>query len=562
MTVVPGRTARERPGPGPDRSQVVGADVTPLARRAVAMMVLRVADVLVLTALGVLTSPAAGTRTLLAGVVFLAVTGLLTLGVLLPWRGPAVRSFGATLLVDGVFLQLQHESLGHALSVDVAVAAHLVAVCLLASFRTGLKIALWQSVLLLVAARGEASGLFPHAPAMAGIDRDDALLADSALLWLVVVTTSLASAINERELRRRRYDAEALAHLAGRLHGDEHPDDVAARLVTFAVEELDVPRALVCRRVRDRLVLVRGHGLAPARDGGRGAGRAPDGGPATASALLSLAARQEGPTLALRLDPGRDPWLAARLPQARRLIALPLAPEPDPAWLVLDLGSRNGGRTERRMVSTVAQAAATATLALSRAELLQRAEHAAATDALTGVANRRTFDATLERLMASWAGQGRPFALVLVAVDHLTSSNDRFGHQVGDEALQVVARVLAGQARAQDVPARYGGEEFALLLPDTDGAGAQQAAERVRLALHDVERPVRLTASFGVAAVPRDADSAAAVVAAADEALIHAKNTGRDRVVSAGTSVRPLPVAVTAGAPGSRGAGRPPARGE
>ena len=122
---------------------------------------------------------------------------------------------------------------------DVALAAELVAVCLLASFRTGLKIALWQPLLLLVAVRGEGTGLFPASAAFAGTDRDQLLLADLALLWLVVLTTAAATSVNERELRRRRFDAENLAELASRLHGDEEPDAVLERLVGFVAGELD-----------------------------------------------------------------------------------------------------------------------------------------------------------------------------------------------------------------------------------------------------------------------------------------------------------------------------------
>jgi diguanylate cyclase (GGDEF)-like protein len=523
------------------------AEVAPLSQRAATMMVFRFAEAAVLLAL----SAAAGKPLVPAAVVsgcFLVAAGVLSLGVLVPQRSFALRAFGLSLLLDAVYLQVQHETLGHALAVDVALAANLVAVCLLASFRTGLKIAMWQSVLLLVAQKAAEEGIF-GAPARGTGPGDQALIADMALLWFVVVTTAVAASINERELRRRRYDAEALARLATQLHGDEHPDDVATRLVRFTVDELDASRALVCRTGLSGPVLMSGHGVsgAPAA--------APADGDRPGSALLDVAAHRDGATLALRLDPSRDRWLDGHLPQARRLIALRVAASAEPVWLVLEHRATRAGRAERRMISAVTQAAATATLALSRAELLQRAERAASTDALTGVANRRTFDATLERLMLAWTAAGRPFALVLVDVDHFKSINDRFGHQVGDEALQAVARVLAGVARPDDVAARYGGEEFALLLPDTDALAAATIAEQARLALHDIDRPVRLSASFGVASVPDDASTAAAVVSAADAALIHAKNTGRDRVVLARSDARAsaLPRATGGLGPGTDG---------
>jgi diguanylate cyclase (GGDEF)-like protein len=416
---------------------------------------------------------------------------------------------------------------------DVALAAELVAVCLLVSFRTGLKIAIWQSLLLLVAVKGEQTGLFPVPPAMRGVDRNGQLFTDMSLLWLVVVTTAVAAAVNERELRRRRYDAQALAKLATQLHGDERPDHVASRLVRFVADELDATRALVCRRGPQGLAVVAGHGLgtapAPPSSGSRSAGGRDLG---EQSALLSMVATRHRATLALRLDPALDPWLSAVMPDARRIVAVALG-QPATNWLVLEDGARRGRRAERRIISTVSQAAATAALALSRAELLERAEQAAATDPLTGAANRRTFDRSMLRCQEAWDRRGVPFALVLVDVDHFKQVNDRHGHQAGDETLQAVAQVLREHAGGDDIPARYGGEEFALIMPGGDAGAAARTAERVRLALHDLDRPIRVTASFGVAAVPRDADSTAELIAAADAALLRAKAAGRDRVLMA-----------------------------
>ena len=224
-----------------------------------------------------------------------------------------------------------------------------------------------------------------------------------------------------------------------------------------------------------------------------------------------------------------------------------MAAEPQ-VWLVIEHGGGGGRRAERRILSTLTQAVATAALAYSRAQLLFQARRAAATDGLTGVANRRTFDAELQALAASWQSRRQPYALVLVDVDHFKSVNDQLGHQAGDEALQVVARVLDGAARPGDVTARYGGEEFAILLPGAGTRAAAEVAERARIALRAVSHPVRVTASFGVAAVPEDTTEAVALVEAADNALLHAKRTGRDRVVTAGPGV---PAASSAPPPGS-----------
>jgi diguanylate cyclase (GGDEF)-like protein len=247
--------------------------------------------------------------------------------------------------------------------------------------------------------------------------------------------------------------------------------------------------------------------------------------------------------LALRLDPRRDAWLDALLPEAGRLVVVRVSGAgADGAWLVAELGRRRGGRAQRRVLSSLQQAVATAALAHSRAELLADARRAASTDGLTGVANRRSFDRELDRLVRARRAQGTPFALVLVDVDHFKSVNDTLGHQAGDEVLQVVAQVLAAAARPGDIAARYGGEEFALLLPGADAATACLVAERARVGLHDVREPVAVSASFGVACAPDDGDSPAALVEAADNALIYAKRTGRDRVVLAGPAV-PTPTA-------------------
>jgi diguanylate cyclase (GGDEF)-like protein len=428
----------------------------------------------------------------------------------------AVRSFGISLLVDGVFIQTAHERLGHGPGVDSVVAAHLVATCLLASFRTGQKLAVWQSMLMVLAWRGEQNGLLPHAVGMLGADREKTVITDTLLIWLVAITTSVAAAINERELRRRRYDAEALERLAASLLTDELSGAVIHRLRAFVVEELGVLRAVVVNH----------------------------GGPAQRpSALLDLASGREGATQALRLDSTRESVLNAELPDALRLAAIPLRSPYDgegSRFLVMEFGkvSWRTGRVERRVLAAATQAAATAAIALSRAELIEQAQRAAVTDGLTGLPNRRAFDVKMAECERAWREEGMPFAVALADVDHFKSVNDRLGHQVGDQVLAAVATLLLEAAGRGPFVARYGGEEFALVLPGGDAAAAAALAERVRRSLREADHAVRVTASLGVAAVPEDADSVESVVRAADTALYHSKNTGRDRVTLAGPRPR------------------------
>jgi len=159
----------------------------------------------------------------------------------------------------------------------------------------------------------------------------------------------------------------------------------------------------------------------------------------------------------------------------------------------------------------------------------------AATDSLTGLGNRWTFD---EELALEWRRAervGDPLALILADIDDFKAINDTFGHQVGDEVLRAVGRVLSANVRQVDLAARYGGEEFAVIVPETDLEGAVQLAERLRVALEQEQvglpdgSHVRVTASFG-AAVKGDLPRAEELVAAADETLYEAKRAGKNRV--------------------------------
>lgn len=162
----------------------------------------------------------------------------------------------------------------------------------------------------------------------------------------------------------------------------------------------------------------------------------------------------------------------------------------------------------------------------------------AALDGLTGIGNRRRFDDVARTEWQRGRRTATPLSMLLCDVDHFKLFNDHFGHPAGDGCLKRVADALAGQLkRPADVAARYGGEEFALLLPDTDLAGALRLAEGCRAALEALALPhpnapaCIVTMSIGAAcATPGDDNSIESLIAAADAALYSAKRAGRNRV--------------------------------
>lgn len=171
-------------------------------------------------------------------------------------------------------------------------------------------------------------------------------------------------------------------------------------------------------------------------------------------------------------------------------------------------------------------------------------------DPLTGIANRRRFDAYLGAEWARAARDEQPLSLIMVDVDHFKRYNDRYGHVVGDQCLSQIAATLQGAVqRPADLVARYGGEEFACVLPGTDLAGAEQTAERIRaaiehLALPHPDSPVagHVTISLGVATLfPHAEESSTSLIEAADRALYEAKQRGRNRVCGIAAVRRPQP---------------------
>jgi diguanylate cyclase (GGDEF)-like protein len=430
--------------------------------------------------------------------------------------------FDGMLIFDGLYLAwASYLTGGSSGPLRYLILVHLGAVTLLASHRTGVKVALWHSLLQLCVFYAERASLLSGD---ATPDERHRIIAFIVALWTLTLTVATLAAVNERELRRHQFELEQLAQMGRAL--EEAHDALAVgdvlldaltdtfsfrRMALFEVVD-DQPRLLTCRNLLDAVVA----------DFTLGPG-----------SVLSAAAERRETLLVSELDPAADAWLAAIMPDARNLAVLPLTADAVVGVLVAETGRRPGSRIERRVISTTERFVGHTALAMRHANLLERMQRMAVTDGLTQLANRRSFDRALDReLLRATRTDGR-LSVVLLDVDHFKVLNDTHGHLVGDTVLRQIAAALRDCGREYDTIARYGGEEFAAVLPGCSSALAVQVAERLRRAVEEAPTEVPVTASAGVATFPYDGVDVAGLLDAADRALYAAKRSGRNRVLSA-----------------------------
>jgi diguanylate cyclase len=161
------------------------------------------------------------------------------------------------------------------------------------------------------------------------------------------------------------------------------------------------------------------------------------------------------------------------------------------------------------------------------------------TDPLTQLANRKFFDASLERAVADAQAKNEPLSLMMCDIDHFKAFNDNYGHLTGDQVLRLVAMSLKQNVKGLDTAARYGGEEFAVILPNTVLRSAITVGDHIRRAVMTKElmkrstgeRLGRVTISIGIATMKKS-DSIQSLIERADNCLYAAKRHGRNRVMS------------------------------
>ncbi len=503
-------------------------EYTALSDRMGYLMVLRVAMGAVAIAWAALRPESLGTS---LGI-FLTVTGgyvafaaVAELGRRRAGRhGFAVMS--ALLITDGLYLAFAMYMTGATQSpIRFLIYLHLVAVSLLASYRTGLKIALWHSLLLFVVLYAQAATLLPPVDVLPGrgIDFDRMPVLNVTSFWLFALATSVFSAMNERELRQRRADLQALVDVGAKL--DDVADSVLqARVVLDGLaDRFGFERGLVIGAAEGNLVVLASRGAVEWS------------GAVQADAVIRRAWERREVLPVRKVSAEANPLLSATLPDARNLLISPMFADGRPVGaIVVEHRSRTVFGIERRIASVLGQFSAVAALNLRNAVLLRHVQDLAERDSLTGAANRRMFQLTLERTLETREAVpgGRMTTVLFIDLDDFKVINDSLGHAAGDSLLIAVTDRISGLVRQGDLVARLGGDEFAILTDDepdlhSSRAMAERLVRDLRVPYVIGEHTITVTASIGIAGAVDAGRDALELVRNADVAMYMAKANGK-----------------------------------
>jgi diguanylate cyclase (GGDEF)-like protein len=354
-----------------------------------------------------------------------------------------------------------------------------------------------------------------------------ARLGDRVLVAVVLVAGVAAiaygSAVGDLDARRRG-EAESFARILSGLSRSVSPDAIVDAIVEELGHATGADHIVVVRRAEDGRSLA-AH-LVSTRVG------IPDH-----STPLPIADLEDP----IQGRPPTPPEIADRIARRVRgaygltqVIAAPLT-TPDGVVGAIVVSRRVGATWSESTRRVLGGAAAEASAALARAYSHRDAEARAATDALTGLPNRRYFDEFVG-LLAQRRRAGDAVGILMVDIDRFKALNDTHGHATGDAVLRAVGRAIVAAVREDDVPARFGGEEFVVLLRNPKAGVAVEIGERIRSAVRGLDlRQLgvkQVSVSIGVAVAGGPDERIEDLIETADRALYRAKRAGRDRVVA------------------------------
>jgi diguanylate cyclase (GGDEF)-like protein len=387
-------------------------------------------------------------------------------------------------------------------------------------------VALWHSLLLFVVLYAQAARLVPPVDVIPGgaIDFDRMPVLNVTSFWLFALATSVFSAMNERELRQRRADLQALVDVGARLDDVSDPVLQARVVLDGLAARFGFVRGAILGAVDGNVVVLASRGIAETPSI-----------PGPADAIIAKSWERRDLVLVKRVSAVSNPLLCGLMPGANNLLVSPMIADGRPVGaIVVEHRSRSVFGIERRVASVLGQFAAVGALNLRNAALLRHVQDLAERDSLTGAANRRMFQLTLERTLASNAAVGgdRIATVLFVDLDDFKVINDTLGHAAGDSLLVAVTERIGGLVRHDDLVARLGGDEFAILTGDepdlrSSRAMAERLVRDLRVPYVIGDHTITVSASIGIASARDAGADAQELVRNADVAMYMAKANGK-----------------------------------